>query len=54
MGKNNVKIIIGSHALEKSDWLYNHFLKLSRKEDGKMTVLITSTNKTNILMINIC
>lgn len=36
MAKANVKIIIGSHALRKSDWLYSHFIKLSRKDDGKM------------------
>ena len=35
MNKNNVKLIIGGHGQGKSDWIYNHFLCNSRKEDDK-------------------
>ena len=36
MTNNKVKIIIGSHGSGKSDWIYNRFLNMSRKEDGKI------------------
>ena len=32
--KDKIKIVAGSHSRDKSDWLYNRFVSMSRKEDG--------------------
>lgn len=36
MTNNKVKIVIGSHGSGKSDWIYNRFINMSKKADGKM------------------
>lgn len=38
MEKDNVKILIGSHGLNKSEWLYNYLITASRDENDKTKV----------------
>ena len=54
MGENKVKILIGNHGLEKSEWLYNYLIKESRVESdpkivdlGKKIYLVVPEQDTN-------